>query len=206
MKLGMRSRLRLALAALIACAALGSPANAAKFYVDNKLGPVTAEQRIAVASPQPVQLVFDFQTDGVTNVKAVKEARPIAMKYLQGTGLFTVISETPAPGGALLTVRFNNIVDKNAAGKGFKAGLTFGLADAVVVDNYDITFELSPAPGQPAIRTELKHALIATIGKGSDPSLGTQYKKAKQAVDVMVGQAIEHGVFALAAQQGFPGK
>ena len=196
----------MALAALIGATLSAAPATAAKIYVDNKLGSVAAEQRVAVATPQPVQLLLDFQTDGITNAKAVKEVKPIALKYLQGTKLFASVSDTPVPNGALLTVRFNNIVDKKAAGKGFKAGLTFGLAGTTVVDNYDVTFELSPTPGQPALTSSLKHALVMTIGKKSDPTLGTEYKKVKDAVDAMVGQSIEHGVFALAAQSGFPGK
>jgi hypothetical protein len=200
------ARLRLALMAVLVAACVAAPANAAKFYVSNQLGPVKAEERVAVAAPQPVQLVFDFQTDGVTNAKAVKEAKPIAVKYLEGTKLFSGVSETPAPNGALLVVRFNNIVDHSAAGKGFKTGLTFGLAGTAVTDNYDVTFELSPATGQPALKSSLKHALTMTMGKKSDPTYGTEYAKAKEAVDVLIGQAVEHGMYALAAQNGFPGK
>ncbi len=200
------ARLSVALMVLFAATLVAAPANAAKFYVSNQLAQLKPEQRVAVATPQPVQLVVDFQTDGVTNAKAVKEVKPLALKYVQSTGLFSSVTETPAPNGALLTVRFNNIVDHEAAGKGFKAGLTFGLAGTSVVDNYDISFELSPAPAQPTLKSSLKHGIITTIGKKSDPSVGTEYKKPKDAVEAMVGQAVEHGVFALAAQDGFPGK
>lgn len=200
------ARVWLALMVLVASTLVAVPANAAKFYVSNQLAPLKAEERVAVATPQAVQLIVDFQTDGVSNARAVKEVKPIALKYVQGTGLFSSVSDTAAPNGALLTVRFNNIVDHGAAGKGFKAGLTFGLAGTAVTDNYDVMFELSPAPGQPMIKSSLKHGIVTTIGKKSDPSFGTEYKKAKEAVDAMIGQAVEHGVFALAAQEGFPGK
>lgn len=195
-----------ALTAVLSLGVLAAPAQAAKFYVDNQLGWVKPEDKVQVASPQPVQLVIDFQTDGVSNAKAIKEVRPIIARYLQQSGLFGATSKTPVPNGALLTVRFNNIVDKKAAGKGFKAGLTFGLAGTQVADNYDINLALVPATGREAIRTQLKHAIIMTIGKKSDPTLGTEYKKPKEAVDVMVGQAVEQGVNALARQEGFPGK
>jgi hypothetical protein len=195
-----------ALAAVLSLAGLAAPAEAAKIYVDNQLGWVKAEDKVQVASPQPVQLVIDFQTDGVSNAKAIKEVKPIITKYLQQTALFSTLSETPVASGALLTVRFNNIADKNAAGKGFKAGLTFGLAATQVADNYDVDFALVPASGQEPLRTQLKHAIILTIGKKADPSLGTEYKKAKEAVDVMVGQSVEQGAHALARQDGFPGK
>jgi hypothetical protein len=200
------ARARFALIAVLAATIIAAPANAAKFYVSNQLGPIKAEERVAVATPQSVQLILDFQTDGVTNAKAIKEVKPMALKYVQGTGLFSSITDTPTANGALLVVRFNNIVDHGAAGKGFKAGLTFGLAGTAVTDNYDVTFELSPAAGQSTLKTSLKHALTTTIGKKSDPTYGTEYQKAKEAVDAMVGQAVEHGLFALAAQDGFPGK
>jgi hypothetical protein len=195
-----------ALAAVLSFGSLAAPAQAAKIYVDNKLGWVKPEEKVQVANPQPVQLVIDFQTDGVTNAKAIKEVRPIITKYLQQTALFSTLSETPVANGALLTVRFNNIVEKGAAGKGFKAGLTFGLAGTQVTDNYDIDLALVPASGQEPIRTSLKHAIIMTIGKKADPALGTEYKKGKDAVDVMVGQAVEQGAHGLARQAGFPGK
>jgi len=195
-----------ALAAVLSLASFAAPAQAAKIYVDNKLGWVKPEDKVQIASPQPVQLVIDFQTDGVTNAKAIKEVKPMIVKYLQQTALFSTLSETPVANGALLTVRFNNIADKNAAGKGFKAGLTFGLAATQVADNYDVDFALVPASGQEPLRAQLKHAIILTIGKKADPSLGTEYKKAKDAVDVMVGQSVEQGAHALARQDGFPGK
>ena len=203
------AKLRLLFAAIAAALSVGlagAPAEAAKFYVSNQLGWVKAEDKLHIATPQPVQLVIDFQTDGVSNAKAIKEVKPIITKYVQQTGLFSSVSETPVPNGALLTVRFNNIVDKNAAGKGFKAGLTFGLAATQVADNYDVDLALVPATGGAALRTSLKHAIIMTIGKGSDATIGTEYKKPKEAVDAMVGQSVEQGAFALARQDGFPGK
>lgn len=195
-----------AIAAVLSLASFTAPAQAAKIYVDNKLGWVKPEDKVQIAAPQPVQLVIDFQTDGVSNAKAIKEVKPMIVKYLQQTALFSTLSDTPVPGGALLTVRFNNIVDKKAAGKGFKAGLTFGLAATQVADNYDVDLALVPASGQEPIRTSLKHAIILTIGKKADPTLGTEYKKAKEAVEVMVGQSVEHGAHTLARQDGFPGK
>lgn len=195
--------------ALLSFAALfiaASPANAAKFYVSNQLGPIKAEERVTPKSPQPVQLVVDFQRDGVTNAKAIKEVTPIILKHVQATGLFSSVTQAPTANGALLVVRFNNIVDKDAFSKGFKTGLTFGLSGTAVADNYDVSFELSPAAGQPLLRASLKHALITTVGKKSDPSLGTEFAKPKEAIDTLIGEAVGHGAFALAAQDGFPGK
>lgn len=200
------ARLGRVLALGFAATMIAAPASAAKFYVSNQLGWVKPEDKVHVATPQAVQLVIDFQTDGVSNAKAIKEVKPIIIKYVQQSTLFSTVSDAPVPSGALLTVRFNNIVDKGAAGKGFKAGLTFGLAATQVADNYDVDLALVPATGRDAMRTSLKHAIIMTMGKGSDPTIGTEFKKPKEAVDAMVGQSVEQGVFALARQDGFPGK
>lgn len=203
------AKLRLFLAALAAIFSIGlatAPARAAKIYVDSKLGEVPAGQRLSVASPKPVQLVFEFQTDGVRNEKATKFAKPLALKALQEMPFFSSISETPVDGSALLTVRFNNLTEKGAAGKGFKVGLTFGLAGTSVVDNYDVTLQLSPAPGAAPLTASVKHAIVTTIGKKSDPSFGTEYKKAPDAVAAMMRQAMDHGLNQMAADAGFPGK
>jgi len=195
-----------ALAALFSFGLASAPANAAKLYVDNKLGEVSAAQRLATASPRPVQVVFEFQTDGVRNEKATKFAKPLALKALGAMSYFSSISEAPVEGGSLLTVRINNIPEKGAAGKGFKVGLTFGLAGTSVVDNYDVTLQLSPAAGAAPLSAEVKHAIITTLGKKSDPSFGTEYKKAPDAVEAMMRQAMDHGLNQMAANPGFPGK
>ena len=42
---------------------IAAPAQAAKYYIESKLGEVTAEQRAKVEKPRPVQLIFQFTTD-----------------------------------------------------------------------------------------------------------------------------------------------
>jgi hypothetical protein len=201
------AKLRLFLTAWAVILGLGiaaAPAHAAKYYVDPKLGEVT--QRAIVSSPKPVQLVFEFQTDGVRNEKATKFAKPVAVKVMSAMPYFASVTDAPIDGGGLLTVRFNNITEKGAAGKGFKVGLTFGLAGTSVVDNYDVTFQLSPSPGAPALTSSVHHALVTTLGKKSDPTYGTEYRKVQDAVEAMMRQSIDHGLNQLAANDAFPGK
>jgi hypothetical protein len=185
---------------------VAAPAQAAKLYVDNKLGEVATADRVAIAAPKPVQLVFEFQTDGVRNEKATKFAKPLALKSLGAMGYFSSVSETPVEGGSLLTVKINNIPEKGAAGKGFKVGLTFGLAGTAVTDFYDVTLQLSPAAGAAPLNADVKHAIITTLGKKSDTSYGTEYKKAAEAVEAMMRQAMDHGLNQMASDAGFPGK
>ena len=195
-----------ALAAVLFAGLASVPATAAKYYVDTKLGDVPARQRVAIAAPKPVQLVFEFQTDGVRNEKATKFAKPIALKSLGEMKYFSAVSETPIEGGALLTVRFNNIPEKGAAGKGFKVGLTFGLAGTAVTDSYDVTLQLSPAPGAAPISATVQNAIITTLGKKSDPTYGTEYKKVNDAVEAMMGQSMDQALNRMAGDPKFPGK
>src|SRR6185312_2695404 len=55
--------------AFAAVTAAVSPAAAGSF-LDNTLGEVKPEDRIVIANPKPVQLLFEFQSNGAPNAKA----------------------------------------------------------------------------------------------------------------------------------------
>lgn len=196
----MIRRFVLALAALSCIASFGAPASAAHFYVDRALGDVA--DRAALTAPGPVQVLVEFQTNGVRNEKATKEARKMVMVEFAKLPYLPQVSDTPVASGALLTVKINNIFSeeerKRVMKAAFKTGLTFGAADTVVRDNYTMSFSYVPATGAPSITSSVNHALVTTLGKGSDQSFGVEYKKATQAVSALIGQTLDHGLNAIA--------
>ena len=120
------------LAAVVLIAALGG---CASFYVDMNLKDVTPANRVAVAKPKPVQLLFEFQTNGVRNVIASEKLRPKVLDTVRASGAFSDVSEAPVPGGALLNITLNNVVlTDDAFAKGFVTGFTFGLVGSTVGD------------------------------------------------------------------------
>jgi hypothetical protein len=195
---GSRLRGLLIVAALSAAAA--GPAIAAKFYIDSKVGDLQPSEIVTVADPKPAQLLFEFQTDGVPNAKATKYAKPIAIESINKRHVFSELSEEAAPGKAVLTISMNNITEKGAAGKGFKTGLTFGLAPLSVTDRYAVHFELLRGPGIAPLTCDVAHALHMTMGKGEDPSIGTLVKNGVEGIQKIIDQSMAHGVNCLAGK------
>ena len=196
----MIRRFVMALAAMSCILSLTVPAAAARFYVDRALGNVA--QRAAMTAPGPVQVLVEFQTNGVRNEKATKEARKMVMAELGKLPYLSQLSDKPVASGALLTVKINNIFSaeerKKAMKAAFKTGLTFGAADTIVRDNYTMGFSFVPATGTAPITSTFNHILVTTLGKGSDQSYGIEYKKATEAVSALIGQTLDHGLDAIA--------
>jgi hypothetical protein len=202
MVVGMIGRAAFVRAGLVgACAtflALGAaPLNAAKFYVDARLGDVKQEDVIKVADPQPAQVLVEFQTDGVANAKATKYIKPLVTSAITERHIFSEISEQPVANRTILTVVYNNIPEKGAAGKGAKVGLTFGLASASVTDSYKIHFELLRGPGTTPMTCDVEHAFIMTMGKKEDPAIGIPVAKIDLGMQMIVNQVMAHGLNCL---------
>jgi len=201
-----RSRLPILLwTLLLAALAVAVPGRveAAKFYVDNRHGELDPGQKATVANPRPVQLLFAFQTDGQPNVRATNEVKNQVIEIIRASGVFSEISSTPVADGAVLNITFNNIPQRDAARRGFMAGLTLGLAGTMVTDNYHVTFEFLPAGnGAPVTRT-IDHALHVTVGRTDPPPNADPVRNAREAVATMVRQSIAHGMNALAGDPVF---
>ena len=199
-----RTRLRRVVIVAALAALSAGPAIAAKFYVDSKLGNLAPNEIVTVADPKPVQLLFEFQSSGVPNAKATKYAKPIAIASINQRHVFSELSEVAAPGRAVLTISMNNIPEKGAAGKGFKTGLTFGLAPLNVTDSYVAHFELLRGPGSTPIACDVEHALHMTMGKGEDPSIGILVKNATEGIQMVIDQTMAHGINCLAGKMTAP--
>jgi hypothetical protein len=194
--------------ALLALFVVPTTANAAKFFVDNKLGEVKPEERVTVSNPQPVQLIFEFQRDGKLVPAAVKQVKPMIIDALKERVIFSDVTEKPVASGALLNIVINNVVNKEELsklkGKAFGAGLSFGLASGfVATDRYLISFELIPATGKAPIISKLEHALHMKYGNTAVEVDGTQVKNAMEAVRGVVRQAIAKGMNTVASNPGF---
>lgn len=193
---------------LFLAVAVSAPAVAAKWFIDNTLGEVKAEERVTVTTPQPVQIIFEFQRDGKAVPAAVKQVKPMVLESLKERGFFSEVSDKPTANGALLNIVINNVVNKEELAKlkkkAFGAGLTFGLGSGLVAtDRYFVSFELIPATGKPSIKTELEHAIHMKYGKSDAAIPGTEVKKVMDAVRGMVKQSVSKGMNSIAADPGF---
>ena len=175
---------------LLAAAAL---TGCASFYVDSNTKEIDAAQYKRSEPRHPVQLLFEFQTKGVTNANATALLKTRVIEQVKASGLFTEVGEAPAAGGALLGITLNNVpLSDDAFSKGFVTGLTFGLAGSQVSDGYVCTARYSVATNAAPIVTQARHAIHTTVGASAAPSNGVKVASVDEAVTLMARQVISN--------------
>jgi len=201
----------LALALLLAgglSVAAGQRASAAAF-VDAGLGDVAAEKKVVVANPQPVQLLFQFDTKGAPNLQATKFVKQVVVDTVKASGVFSEVSEGPTANGAILNVVIDNVVDdaemKAAVGSGFATGLTLGLAGTTARDHYNCTVEYVGGPSAAKITRTAQHAILIQLGliNSTPPNAVKVEGGTKGAVFTMTRQIVANPLNALAADPAF---
>lgn len=181
----------------------GAHAFAMTFYVNSGLAELKPQDQIKISNPKPVQLLFQFQTKGTTNARATKLLRKKVTEAVQASGLFTLVSDSPTDGGAVLSVTINAVPGDGAAAKGFMTGLTFGLKGAVVSDNYLCTVDYIGGPDGTKITKTLQHAIYSTIGLTEPPPHSDKAVSGEEAIFTIVRQVISHSLNNLATNSGF---
>lgn len=187
--------------ALLSCVAVLSGCLTMKSYVDPALPMVGKADVEAPAAPQPVQLAFEFRTNGKANAAATSQIRPRMVTVASEAGLFSTILNEPAAGGGVLTLVIDNVAQTdNAAAKGFGTGLTLGAVGSLVTDGYvcTATFERN------GVRTEVsaKHALHTTIGNKAGPE-GLTPVTMQQGVEQVMDQLAWNVLKQLADKKAF---
>ncbi len=163
----------------------------ATFYVDDQLKDVAAADKAKVASPQPVQMLFEFQTKGVLNSRATDFVKKNAEAVVKNSGLFSSVSETPAPTGAVVSLTINNVpLTDDAYAKGFVTGFTFGLVGNTVGDGYICTVDYLPAGGGAKITKTTRDAIYTSLGATSNPPHARKMKSGDEAVKAMATKCL----------------
>jgi len=194
-RLARRGALLCMLLALTACA---------NMYVDGTLKEVPASQYKRVEPLHGVQLLFDFQTKGVANARATAFLKARVIEQVKASGLFSAVSEEPAPGGALLGITLNNVpLTDNAFSKGFVTGLTFGLAGSQVSDGYVCTASYSSGASAAPIVKLARHAIHTTVGAAAAPANATKAANGEEAVTLMTRQIVSNVLNDLALDAAF---
>jgi hypothetical protein len=163
-----------------------------KSYVDPALPVVKVAALKPNPNPQPVCLVFEFQTNGKPNKRATKEVLPKITQALESSRLFASLIATNQQGATStprLSLVLNNQADiGSAVGKGVGTGLTFGTAGSLVTDGYvfNATFERL---GHEPIKREYRHAIHSTVGNKKGPA-GLQPVDLNEAIDIVVEQLV----------------
>lgn len=190
-------------AALLSSVALLSGCLSMKSYVDPALPVVTKGEIVAPATPQPVQVAFEFRTKGSANADATAQLQPRLVAAAAESGLFSKVSSTADDTNAgLLTVVIDNVEPEgqNAGAKGFGTGLTLGAVGSMVTDGY--TCKASYVRGGRTTSVELQHALHTTIGNKAGPE-GLTPMTPQEAVNQVIDQLIWNSLDNLADKGAF---
>jgi len=140
-----------------------------KHYVDPTLPKIDIASLKKPTTPQPVQLFFEFQTNGTTNAKATDFVRPI-VDTLKKSQLFSEVVVAPAVAQRKLFITINNLNNlDDAKARGFTTGLTLGMSGSMVTDGYQMNASDSMA-GKDEVKHSYKHAMFTSIGNIDGPA------------------------------------
>lgn len=190
------------LAAVVLIATLGG---CASFYVDMNLKELAPADRAVVAQPKPVQLLFEFQTDGVRNVKVSELLRPKVLEAVRGSGAFSEVSDGPVANGALVSITLNNVpLTSDAYAKGFVTGFTFGLVGNTVGDGYICTVDYRSSPNATKLVKTNRDAIYTSLGATSGPKQEVRkVKSLEEAGSVMAHKVVSNTINDLAKDPAF---
>ena len=139
-----------------------------KSYVDADAGGANYSLLRRPASPKPVALAVEFQTNGKKNARGVKVVRPQVERILRASGLVTM--DPGNEGAGKMTVVVNNVGNLGkAAVQGAATGLTLGAAGSRVVDGYELRAVYQPPGGSATYNKQASGRLVSTIGLKSAP-------------------------------------
>lgn len=200
-------RLCLALAATLAMAS-ATPGRAASF-VDASLPDVAADKRVVVAHPQPVQLLFQFETKGTPNARATAELKPAVLNAVRESGVFSEVADGPVENGAILNIVIDNAMSPSdlhhAEGAGFATGATLFIAGSTTRDHYICTIDYIGGPDAPKITRKAEHSVLFQMGLiNSTPANAVKVPGGlREAVSIMTRQIVSNPLNELASDPGF---
>lgn len=201
----------LALLGLLLVLVMGSGRASAASFVGTELSDLKPEQKVVVAQPQPVQLLFQFKTKGAPNLQATKQVKADVVSTVKASGLFSEISDEPTANGAVLSIVIDDVVapgeTTDAATKGAITGATLFIAGSTVREHYACSIDYMASPTAPKISRTAAHSIVFQIGLiNSTPTDAVKVEGGlKGAVSVMVRQIVSNPLNALASDPGFAG-
>jgi hypothetical protein len=192
--------------AVAAAIAVSAPPAFAATYLGTQIRELAPEERIPVAKPQPVQIVFQFQTHGSPNGRATTALKQTVIDAVKASGVFSDVVEGPVPGGAVLSVTINNSDDiEDMQSHQMATGLTAGIVGSTVTDHYTCTVEFaSGTPGGPRLSRTTEQRIFTTTGlTASPPPNAEKAASADAALYKMVRQVVGNALNGLAADRAF---
>lgn len=185
-------------------AATGLLGGCASAYLDGSTKEIPSAQFKKPANAAPVQVLFDFQTKGVTNGQATALLRDRVLAQVKASGLFSEVGTAAVPSGAMLSITLNNVpLTDDAFSKGAITGLTFGLAGSQVSDGYICTAVYRAGDGAAPLTKQARHAIHTTLGAAAAPGKAVKAANMQEAAFQMTTQVISNVLNDLSQDTNF---
>lgn len=173
-------------------------------YVNGATKEISASEFKKPEELHPVQLLFEFQTNGVANDVATDYLKEQVLNQIKLSGLFTNVSAQPVTGGALLSLTLNNVAITDAAvSQGTVTGLTLGLVGSEITDGYVCTGSYMYDASSQAIEKSASHAIFTILGNASAPPNAIKTANADEAVTMMTRQIVSNVLNDLSLDPSF---
>ncbi|HTX49424.1 MAG TPA: hypothetical protein VME40_08545 [Caulobacteraceae bacterium] len=212
------ARVGLPMLLVLALSMIAGPAAAFSYYLDDELKEVAAQDRTAVANPQPVQVIFQITKNGapVPSGKGYAILKDKVLDAVRASGVFSDVSDAPSAGGAVVTITLDSVStpeeERDAGRRGYLSGLTLGLAPGSATDHYVWTVEFVASPSAPKITETAKESLTVAVGLVQHPPPNTvKMPTYHDAIFAMIRDVVSNTLNDLAKDPGFqsgaaPGK
>ena len=204
------SAVRLALLALAALM-LAFPGGAcAAAYLDAGLKDLRPEDRVVIASPQPVQLVFMSQSKGKPDGNGTRYLKDSVVAAVKASGLFSQVGEKPVESGAVLNVVINDLLDPKAMqeeeGKLFYGGPALLIIGATVHEDFISTVDyVSGSSAAKITRSSARRCYFQLGLINETPDKVEKFAGAKEAMFAMARQAVANALNEIGRDPAFPG-
>lgn len=187
----------------IALLSAGILTGCANFYVSNKLEHVEHEKISKPATPQPVQLFFQFETEDELNLVVTNSLYTKVQEEVVQSGLFSEVKsigdkETPA-----LQISINNFALNSAKARGFLVGVTFGVAGSTVGDGFMCKLKYVKRGDTAPVEAATQHAIFTSLGLIHGRPVAKQVSTAAIAEDLMTRQCVKKLLLDLAKTPEF---
>ncbi len=191
---------------LVVAALLAGSSGCESYYLSGELKDVKPSEYQRLASPQPVEVVFEFKSDGQTNDAGTSKWAQLVSDTVRESGLFSQVTNEPVASGALLAITLDNTGDDALGkdlGKAAVTGLTFGLVGNTVHFRYVCSVDYQASPHAEHVSHVVRDSILWSNGRVSVPKGAIEVRDRPTAVRTLTRQAVGNALKDLSADPKF---
>ena len=134
------------------------------YYPVSEYPVVSAADLKRNSNPVPIEVSFEFQSNGKFAPDVTEKYRPYVMHVFHESGLFSSVNPSGTPSQVQVEIVMNNTFNLGGAyAAGFFSGLTLGTVGTKITDQYLITAKFRNVTGETSDK-EYRYGITSTSG------------------------------------------